>query len=172
MNEITNQVSMPAQGFDLGQLLPDQNATQSTPAEAGHRASRDACVMIVDDEKPIREVLGASLIDEGYTVDYAENGFEGLEKINSFQPQVVLLDIWMPGDLDGIGVLKKARDQFPQPDFLMMSGHGTIETAVQATKLGAWDFIEKPLSFDRISILIKNILSFQRVRNEKKNLLH
>lgn len=133
---------------------------------------REERILVIDDEKPIREVLTASLRDEDYIVESAEDGEKGLEMIGSFQPSVVLLDIWMPGKYDGIGVLKVAREQYPDVDFIVMSGHGTIETAVQATKLGAWDFIEKPLSIDKISILIKNILAYQRVRGEKKNLLH
>jgi two-component system, NtrC family, nitrogen regulation response regulator NtrX len=133
---------------------------------------REDRILIVDDEKPIREVLAASLGDEGYVVESAENGEIGLQLIESFQPSVVLLDIWMPGKYDGIAVLKIAREKFPNVDFIVMSGHGTIETAVQATKLGAWDFIEKPISFEKISILIKNILAFQKERTEKKNLLN
>jgi len=129
-------------------------------------------ILIIDDEKPIREVLTASLADEGYIVESAENGEAGLKLIETFQPPVVLLDVWMPGRYDGIAVLKIAREKFPHVDFIVMSGHGTIETAVQATKLGAWDFIEKPISFDKISILIKNILAFQKERLEKKNLLN
>lgn len=129
-------------------------------------------ILVIDDEKPIREVLTASLLDEGYLVESAENGEQGLKMIESFQPSAVLLDIWMPGKYDGIAVLKIARAQFPDVDFIVMSGHGTIETAVQATKLGAWDFIEKPISFEKISILIKNILAFQKERMEKKNLLN
>ncbi|MBY0385621.1 sigma-54 dependent transcriptional regulator [bacterium] len=128
-------------------------------------------ILIVDDEKPIREVLSAALKDEGYVVETAENGEIGLQLIQSFKPAVVLLDVWMPGRYDGIGVLKASKDQVPC-DFIVMSGHGTIETAVQATKLGAWDFVEKPISLDKISILIKNILAFQSERQEKKNLLH
>ena len=128
-------------------------------------------ILIVDDEKPIREVLSAALKDEGYKVETAENGEIGLQLIQSFKPAVVLLDVWMPGRYDGIGVLKASRDQVVC-DFIVMSGHGTIETAVQATKLGAWDFVEKPISLDKISILIKNILAFQNERQEKKNLLH
>lgn len=128
-------------------------------------------ILIIDDEKPILEVLSASLKDEGYIVETAENGEIGLQLIQSFKPSVVLLDVWMPGRYDGIGVLKASKDQVAC-DFIVMSGHGTIETAVQATKLGAWDFVEKPISLDKISILIKNILAFQSERQEKKNLLH
>lgn len=129
-------------------------------------------VLVIDDEKPIRDVLSAALGDEGYVVHSAENGEEGLRLIESLNPPIALLDVWMPGKYDGIGVLKVARDKYPMTDFIVMSGHGTIETAVQATKLGAWDFVEKPISLDKITILIKNILSFQKEKEEKKNLLH
>ncbi len=129
-------------------------------------------VLIVDDEKPICEVLSASLLDEGYEIEIANDGEKGLKAIESFQPEVVLLDIWMPGKLDGIDVLQAAKQKFPLVDFIVMSGHGTIETAVKATKLGAWDFVEKPLSSDKIFILIKNIISFQQERNEKRALLN
>jgi two-component system nitrogen regulation response regulator NtrX len=78
----------------------------------------------------------------------------------------------MPGKMDGLQVLAEARPQFPDVQFLIMSGHGTIETAVKAVKNGAWDFIEKPLSMDKISILIQNILSFKREQTEKKALLN
>ncbi len=129
-------------------------------------------ILVVDDEKAIRQVLAAALGDEGYVVETAENGEIGLEKIESFKPAVVLLDVWMPGKYDGIAVLKAAKETTSPCDFIVMSGHGTIETAVQATKLGAWDFVEKPISLDKISILIKNILSYQKERQEKRNLLH
>ena len=129
-------------------------------------------VLVVDDEKPICEVLTAELLDEGYEVEVANNGEKALKAIETFDPDVVLLDIWMPGKIDGIEVLQTARAKFPNPEFIMMSGHGTIETAVKATKLGAWDFVEKPLSSDRIFILIKNILSFQQERSEKRALLN
>jgi two-component system nitrogen regulation response regulator NtrX len=129
-------------------------------------------VLVVDDEKPICEVLSAELLDEGYEVEVANNGEKALKCIETFDPDVVLLDIWMPGKMDGIEVLQTARAKFPNPEFIMMSGHGTIETAVKATKLGAWDFVEKPLSSDRIFILIKNILSFQQERSEKRALLN
>lgn len=129
-------------------------------------------ILVVDDEKPICELLSAELLDEGYEVEVANNGEKGLKSIETFDPDVVLLDIWMPGKIDGIEVLQTARSKYPNAEFIMMSGHGTIETAVKATKLGAWDFVEKPLSSDRIFILIKNILSFQQERNEKRALLN
>lgn len=129
-------------------------------------------ILIIDDEGPICDVLSGSLRDDGYMVETARDGETGLSKVREFQPDIVLLDIWMPGKMDGLQVLAEARPQFPDVQFLIMSGHGTIETAVKAVKNGAWDFIEKPLSMDKISILIQNILSFKREQTEKKALLN
>jgi len=134
--------------------------------------NKDIKILIIDDEAPIREVLGASLKDEGFAVSSAQDGVSGLQAIRQFNPDIVFLDIWMPGELDGIQVLNQARKEFPTVDFVMISGHGTIETAVKATKLGAWDFIEKPLSMDKISIIISNILSYQQEKEEKILLLN
>ncbi len=128
-------------------------------------------ILVVDDEAPIREVLSASLKDEGYKVEVAQDGESGLRRIRELQPDIVFLDIWMPGSLDGLDVLNQAKAQFPAVEFIIMSGHGTIETAVKATKLGAWDFIEKPLSMDKITIAISNIINFQQEREEKNALL-
>lgn len=128
-------------------------------------------ILIIDDEAPIRDVLSASLKDEGYAVKTAEDGEKGLVALREFQPDIALLDIWMPG-VDGIEVLTRAREQFPQVDFVMISGHGTIETAVKATKLGAWDFIEKPLSMDKISIVIQNVRQYRQEKEEKSALLN
>lgn len=132
---------------------------------------RPSKILIVDDELPIREVLSASLRDEGHQVQTAHDADSGLKLMKDFQPEVVFLDIWMPGSLDGIEVLTTARKQFPHIEFVMISGHGTIETAVKATKLGAWDFIEKPLSMDKISIVISNIVNYQQERHDKEALL-
>lgn len=129
-------------------------------------------ILIIDDEAPIREVLSATLKDEGFMIETAPDGRSGLEALKNYKPDMCFLDIWMPGDLDGIAVLTQARKQFPSVEFVMISGHGTIETAVKATKLGAWDFIEKPLSMDKISIVIANILSYQTEKEEKNLLLN
>jgi two-component system nitrogen regulation response regulator NtrX len=134
--------------------------------------NKTAKILIVDDESPIREVLSATLRDESHTVFTASDGESGLRAMREHQPEIVFLDIWMPGSLDGIEVLTTARKQFPQIEFVMISGHGTIETAVRATKLGAWDFIEKPLSMDKISIVISNIIQYQQEREEKTALLN
>ncbi|MEM7646261.1 MAG: sigma-54 dependent transcriptional regulator, partial [Pseudomonadota bacterium] len=129
-------------------------------------------ILVVDDEAPIREVLSASLVDEGFTVDTAENAVAGIAKIDEFSPHIVLLDIWMPGDKDGMGLLREVSGKKPNTDIIVMSGHGTIETAVEATKLGAWDFLEKPVSIDKVTILIGNLLEVQQVRREKRSLLN
>lgn len=129
-------------------------------------------ILIIDDEQAIREVLLASLRDEGFLVESASDGASGLNLVSKWQPDVVLLDIWMPGEMDGLQVLQKAKEQGIGSHFIVMSGHGTIETAVKAVRLGAWDFVEKPLSMDKILILIKNIQSFKSEQTEKSALLN
>ena len=147
--------------------------SQSAPrSEPGLIDRAQLKILIVDDESAIREVLMASLVDEGYPVKTARSGEEGLSHIEEFRPNIVLLDIWMPGSIDGIEVLSRTRNRFPATEFIVMSGHGNIETAVRAVKLGAWDFVEKPLSIDKILILIHNISYFQSERGEKNALLH
>jgi len=128
-------------------------------------------ILIVDDEKPIRDVLSAALKDDGYGVETAFDGESGLEMMKNFKPQIVFLDIWMPGKMDGLGVLKRAKELYPHQQIVIMSGHGTIETAVKAVKSGAWDFVEKPLSLDKVSILIQNIYALLREQGEKQALL-
>ena len=129
-------------------------------------------ILIIDDEQSIRDILSASLKDEGYEVLTAANGDEGLGLIKTFGPDVVFLDIWMPGHRDGLEILHEARQLFPDIEFVMISGHGTIETAVKATKLGAYDFIEKPLSIDKISITIVNAINYRQSQAEKSALLN
>ena len=106
-------------------------------------------VLVIDDEKSIRETLAGVFADEGWDVITAAHGKEGLQKFVKFKPQLTLLDVWMPG-WDGITTLQKLRDVSPDLPIVVMSGHGTIETAVRATKLGAFDFLEKPLSLDKL----------------------
>ena len=129
-------------------------------------------ILIVDDEPSICKALVTTLTDEGYILDTASNGEEALKAIAHFQPNVVLLDVWMPGDIDGIDVLKKTKNLYENVNFIIMSGHGNIETAVKATKLGAWDFIEKPLSIDKVVILIENVLSYQKEKRDKETFLN
>ncbi len=113
-------------------------------------------VLIVDDEKNIVSSLRDILNDEGYNVSIAEDGLGALKMIQSDPPDLVLLDIWLPG-MDGIEVLKTVKTYHPEIEVLIMSGHGTIDTAVQATKLGAFDFIEKPFSLDQLTESVENV---------------
>lgn len=102
-------------------------------------------ILVVDDEPDIRELIKDILEDENYEVRIAADGQEAQQIFNEQQPDLILLDIWMP-DIDGISLLKEFKQQNKNITIVMMSGHGTIETAVEATRLGASDFIEKPLS--------------------------
>ena len=105
-----------------------------------------AIILVVDDEVGIRELLSEILIDEGYDVRLAENAGAARRIRNELRPDLVLLDIWMP-DMDGISLLKEwhAAGHLNMP-VVMMSGHGTIDTAVEATRFGAFDFLEKPIA--------------------------
>jgi two-component system nitrogen regulation response regulator NtrX len=126
-------------------------------------------VLIVDDEPSIVQSLSGLLSDEGYKVSTAVNGHEALKVIDSDSPDLVLLDIWMPG-LDGIETLKEIKKYNPHIQVIIITGHGTIETAVKATKLGAFDLVEKPLSIDKIILAINNALNFRRLEEENKYL--
>ena len=126
-------------------------------------------VLIVDDNESIIESLEGILSDEGFEVLYAFNGYEALKKIEQESPDIVLLDIWMPG-MDGIETLKEIKKDFPAMPVVMITGHGTIEAAVDATKSGAFDFLEKPLSIDRVILTINNALNFRRLEEENRYL--
>ncbi|MCX7770044.1 MAG: sigma-54 dependent transcriptional regulator [Proteobacteria bacterium] len=126
-------------------------------------------VLVIDDEKPIRDSLKGVLEDEGYQVYTAEDGISGVKLVREVIPDVVLLDIWMPGK-DGVEALKEIKDELPQIPVIMMSGHGTIETAVKTTKIGSYDFIEKPISLDRLTLLIENAIKYQKLLYENRYL--
>lgn len=122
-------------------------------------------VLIVDDETTIIESLEGILSDDGFQVIHAYNGYEALKKIETESPDIVLLDIWMPG-IDGIETLKEIKKIAPNLPVVMITGHGTIESAVDATKSGAYDFLEKPLSLDKVMITINNALNFRKLEEE------
>ncbi len=122
-------------------------------------------ILIIDDEASIRESLSGILSDEGFQTLSAEDGQLGLALLEEEPVDLVLLDIWMPG-LDGLEVLKKIKESQADLPVIMISGHGTIETAVQATKMGAFDFIEKPPSYDKIILSINNALDLARLKKE------
>ncbi len=126
-------------------------------------------ILIVDDEPSILQSLLGILSDEGFEVTTALNGYEALKIIDAESPDLVLLDIWMPG-IDGIETLKQIKKENPFIQVIIITGHGTIETAVQATKLGAYDLIEKPLSIDKVILGINNALNFRRLEEENKYL--
>lgn len=126
-------------------------------------------ILVIDDEKDIRTALTGILEDEGYQVISAESGSEGIEIARQELPDLILLDIWMPG-MDGLETLDKLKAELPQVTVIMISGHGTIETAVRATKLGAFDFIEKPLSLEKVLISVANALQLQELIVENAEL--
>lgn len=129
-----------------------------------------AHILVVDDERDIRELLKEILEDEGYHVSAAENGETARLARRARRPDLVLLDIWMP-DVDGISLLKEwSEERGPSAPVIMMSGHGTVETAVEATRLGAYDFIEKPLSMARLLVTIARALEADRLARENVNL--
>ena len=126
-------------------------------------------ILIVDDEPSILQSLSGLLSDEGFEVLTAANGYEALKIVDTEYPDLVLLDIWMPG-IDGIETLKEIKKDNPFIQVIIISGHGTIETAVKATKLGAFDLIEKPLSIDKVIVAINNALNFRRLEEENRYL--
>ncbi len=126
-------------------------------------------ILIVDDEPSILQSLSGLLSDEGFEVTTASNGYEALKIIDSESPDLVLLDIWMPG-IDGIETLKEIKKDNPFIQVIIITGHGTIETAVKATKIGAFDFIEKPLSIDKVIVAINKALNFRRLEEENRYL--
>src|SRR3569832_2122422 len=126
-------------------------------------------ILIVDDEPEIQKTLGGILQDEGYVVSTAGSAEEGLRTLAKKPYDVVLLDIWLPG-MDGLTALETIRKADNPAEVVMISGHGTIESAVKATKLGAFDFLEKPLSLDRTLVVVKNAAEAKRLRTENREL--
>src|SRR5271163_2632918 len=126
-------------------------------------------ILIVDDEASIRRSLKGVLEDEGYAALQADSGEACLDLLRKSAFDVVLLDVWLPG-VDGLDTLESIRELENPPEVIMISGHGTIETAVRATKLGAYDFLEKPLSLEKTLILVKNAIEAKKLRRENVEL--
>jgi two-component system nitrogen regulation response regulator NtrX len=124
-------------------------------------------ILVIDDEPGIRETLCAVLEDEGYAAEAAPDGESGLARLAEFPFDCVLLDVWMPG-LDGMDVLNRIeeRPEAERPAVVMISGHATIETAVRATKMGAFDFLEKPLTIENVVVVVKNSIEQRRLAME------
>ncbi|MFO8154955.1 MAG: sigma-54 dependent transcriptional regulator [Thiohalospira sp.] len=131
-----------------------------------------APILVVDDEPDIRELIQEILADEGYAVVTAANGAEARERRRKQPPSLTLLDIWMP-DVDGITLLREwqAEEDEAEP-VIMISGHATVESAVEATRLGAWDFLEKPLSLAKLLLTVRHALEAMRLRHENRRLRH
>ncbi len=129
-----------------------------------------AAILVVDDEKNIQLTLSRALSMEGYVVEAASGGREALEKIAALPVDVVVMDVRMP-DLDGLAVLQKARETRPDLPVVIMSGHGSIETVRSAFKLGAFDYLEKPITEkDKLLVVVKNALALRSLREENAEL--
>jgi two-component system nitrogen regulation response regulator NtrX len=127
-------------------------------------------ILVIDDEPGVRDALEDILRDEGFTVATAASGEEGLEALEVNRFDAVLLDVWLPG-IDGLETLIRLRQRHVDSEVVMISGHGTIETAVRATKLGAFDFVEKPLSLERTLLVLRNALRQRWLEKRNRRLL-
>ena len=128
-------------------------------------------ILIIDDEADIRMALSGILEDEGYIVREAANSQEALATIHARRPSLVVLDIWLNNsELDGIGILEAIKHDYNDLPVVMMSGHGTIETAVSAIKIGAFDFVEKPFKSDRLLLIINRAIELSELRRENERL--
>ncbi|GBD99391.1 transcriptional regulatory protein ZraR [bacterium BMS3Abin07] len=126
-------------------------------------------ILVIDDEEGIRDTLQGILEDEGYTVVTAASSEEGMDIIKKTGPELIILDIWLP-NMDGIEALSVIRDLVPDVPVIMISGHANVELAVKSTKLGAYDFLEKPLSLDRILITVERALEKSALLRRYRNL--
>src|ERR1700683_1154313 len=128
-------------------------------------------ILIVDDEADIRMLIGGVLKDEGYATRQAADSTEALKELHARQPTLVILDIWLQdSDLDGVEILRQMRSEMPSVPVVMISGHGTIETAVEAIKIGAYDFIEKPFKSDRLLLVVARAIEAAQLRRENEEL--
>lgn len=126
-------------------------------------------VLIVDDEPGVRSALGGVLRDEGYTVDAVDSGEACLERLGRQAYDVVVLDIWLPG-MDGLATLGRMRERQIESEVVVISGHGNIESAVRAIKLGAFDFVEKPLSLEKTVLVVRNAVRQRHLEAENRAL--
>jgi len=126
-------------------------------------------ILIVDDEAGVRAALSGVLRDEGYTVDAVDSGEACLDRVTRAPYDVIVLDIWLPG-MDGLTTLARLRDRRVDAPVVMISGHGNIESAVRAIKMGAYDFVEKPLSLEKIVLVVSNALRQHQLEAENRAL--
>ncbi|MBZ0270731.1 sigma-54 dependent transcriptional regulator [bacterium] len=128
-----------------------------------------ARILIVDDEPDIRQTLGGILEDEGFSVFLADGGRAALRRLEESWCDLVILDIWMPG-MDGLEILSRIKETHPNLPVIMISGHGTVETAVRAIKIGAYDYIEKPLHLDQVLLTVRRAIDLQTLQSENRAL--
>jgi two-component system nitrogen regulation response regulator NtrX len=126
-------------------------------------------ILVVDDEQGIRQVLQDVLGDEGHQVVTVEDGFQALEILEKEAVDLVILDVWLP-NMGGIDVLKRVRKGWPDIEVVVISGHANINMAVQAVKIGAFDFLEKPLSLDKTITVVENALKLEELKRENRSL--
>ena len=126
-------------------------------------------ILIVDDEPGVRTALSGVLRDEGYTVDAVSTGEECLERLTRASVDLIILDVWLPG-MDGLATLARLRERQVDAQVVLISGHGNIESAVRAIKMGAFDFVEKPLSLDKTVLVIRNALHQRQLEAENRAL--
>src|SRR5213594_53328 len=126
-------------------------------------------ILIVDDEPGVRTALGGVLRDEGYSVEAVSSGEDCLERLTRGAVDLILLDVWLPG-MDGLATLARMRERQIEAQVVIISGHGNIESAVRAIKMGAFDFVEKPLSLDKTVLVIRNALRQRRLEAENQAL--
>src|SRR5919107_6076543 len=122
-------------------------------------------ILIVDDEPGVRSALSGVLRDEGYVVEAVSSGEECLERLTRGAVDLIILDVWLPG-MDGLATLAKLRERQVDAQVVLISGHGNIESAVRAIKLGAFDFVEKPLSLEKTVLVVRNALRQRRLEAE------
>lgn len=128
-----------------------------------------ARIFIIDDEPAIRQALSDILADENHEPHTFESGEEALARLAREDADLILLDVWLPG-MDGLAVLQRIRETIPGTPVVMISGHASVDTAVRATRLGAWDFLEKPLSLERVLLTVEHALVNRKLRQEVQHL--
>src|SRR5437899_8475845 len=126
-------------------------------------------ILVVDDEAGVRSSLAGILGDEGYAVETLESGEAALTALENRRYDLLLLDVWLPG-MDGLEVLSRVRALDPEVPVIVISGHGNIETAVKAVRMGAQDFVEKPLSLEKTLLAIRNVLRQRKLEVENRSL--
>ncbi len=126
-------------------------------------------ILVIDDEENIRSVISEILEDEGYEVETASDGNEGLDKASNGDFDLVILDVWLPG-MGGLEVLEEIKRIKKDLEVIIISGHGNIDMAVKALKSGAFDFLEKPLSLEKVTTLVRNALALEGLKKENREL--